>query len=86
MNVVLGRLVALQRPEIATLKAVGYAQRRDRAHYAGLVAVVLLPGAALGIAGGYWLGRLMLALYAGVFRFPEVGSAVGVALIATAIC
>jgi len=71
VNVVLGRLVTLQRPEIATLKAVGYGNGALRAHYAGLVAVVLLPGAALGVAGGYWLGRVMMGLYASVFRLPD---------------
>ncbi|HSD22478.1 MAG TPA: FtsX-like permease family protein, partial [Anaeromyxobacter sp.] len=85
VNMVLGRLVTLQRPEIATLKAVGYGNDAVRAHYAGLVAVVLLPGSALGIAGGYWLGRQMVELYATVFRFPGVRFDPSVALIAAAI-
>jgi putative ABC transport system permease protein len=69
---VLGRVITLQRPEIATLKAVGYGNGAVRAHFSGLVAVVLLPGTAMGLAGGWALGRLMLDLYASVFRFPDV--------------
>jgi putative ABC transport system permease protein len=85
VNMVLGRLITLQRPEIATLKAVGYGNGAVRAHYAGLVAVVLLPGSALGVAGGYWLGHLMLGLYASVFRFPDVRFEPSIALIAAGI-
>jgi putative ABC transport system permease protein len=85
VHVVLGRLVTLQRPEIATLKAVGYGNAAVRAHYAGLVAVVLLPASVLGIAGGYWLGHHMLELYASVFRFPFVRFDPGVALVGAAI-
>jgi putative ABC transport system permease protein len=85
VNVVLGRLVTLQRPEIATLKAVGYGNGAVRAHYAGLVAVVLLPASALGMAGGWWLGDLMMDLYASVFRFPGVRFAPSPGLVAAAI-
>ncbi|HEX2672927.1 MAG TPA: FtsX-like permease family protein, partial [Polyangiaceae bacterium] len=36
INLVLGRLISLQRPEIATLKAVGYSNREIARHYLGL--------------------------------------------------
>jgi putative ABC transport system permease protein len=82
---VLARLIALQRPEIATLKAVGYGNGALRAHFAGLVAAVLLPGSVLGLAGGWALGRLMLDLYASVFRFPDVRLDLTFAVVAGAI-
>jgi putative ABC transport system permease protein len=87
VNVVLGRLVTLQRPEIATLKAIGYRNGAIRAHFAGLVAVVLVPGAAIGLAAGVWLGDLMVDLYTTVFRFPDVRfeASLGVALGAIAM-
>lgn len=85
VNMVLGRLVTLQRPEIATLKAVGYGNRALRAHYAGLVAVVLVPGAALGLAGGRWMGEVVLGMYTRVFRFPSAGFELGASLAGTAI-
>ena len=85
VNMVLGRLIALQRPEIATLKAVGYGNGAMRAHYAGLVAVMLVPASVLGIAGGYGLGHWMLDLYASVFRLPGVRFDPSLALVAAAI-
>jgi putative ABC transport system permease protein len=72
INMVLSRLITLQRPEIATLKAVGYTNGEVARHYLGLVAIVMVPGAVLGVAGGWWLGRLVLGLYEGVFRFPDL--------------
>jgi putative ABC transport system permease protein len=72
INMVLARLVALQRPEIAALKALGYTNGEVARHYLGLVAVVMLPSALLGVGGGWWLGRLVLALYRSIFRFPAL--------------
>jgi putative ABC transport system permease protein len=72
LNLVLGRLIRLQRPEIATLKAIGYSSRQVALHYLRLVVAVLLPGSALGVAGGLALGRIVLGLYATSFRFPDL--------------
>lgn len=72
LNLVLGRLIRLQRPEIATLKAIGYSSRQVAVHYLGLVVAVLVPGCALGVLGGLALGRVVLGLYSTSFRFPEL--------------
>jgi putative ABC transport system permease protein len=85
INLVLGRLISLQRPEIAALKAMGYRNGELRRHYLGLVGVVLVPGAAVGILGGWLLGRLVLGLYATVFRFPDLTFRATPALVATAV-
>lgn len=85
VNMVLGRLIALQRPEIATLKAVGYTNREVAIHYLGLIAVVLLPGAALGLLLGRGLGGLVLGVYAKVFRLPELGFRMSPALVVQAL-
>lgn len=85
INLVLGRLIRLQRPEIATLKAVGYTNREITRHYLGLVVVVLAPGALVGLLGGYYLGRTVLGLYAGSFRFPELAFRLSAELVGTAI-
>ena len=72
LNVVLSRLVTLHRPQIATLKAVGYRDRDVGLHYLQLVSVVVLIGAVLGVVLGAYLGEAMLGLYTGeYFRFPE---------------
>lgn len=72
INMVLGRMIALQRPEIAALKAIGYTNMAIARHYLGLVAVVMVPAALLGTLGGWALGRKVLSLYATVFRFPSL--------------
>lgn len=70
LNVVLGRLVATQREQIATIKALGYGHRTIGLHYAKLAMVIVLLGAILGVAGGAWMGDAMTRLYARFFRFP----------------
>lgn len=85
INMVLGRLIALQRPEIAALKAVGYTNREVASHYLGLVAIVLLPGAALGVALGRWLGGAVLSIYATVFRLPDFEFRLTGSLVASAL-
>lgn len=72
IHLVLGRLISIQRPEIAALKAIGYTNREVARHYLLLVAVVLFPGALIGLLGGQILGHALLDLYASVFRFPDL--------------
>ena len=72
VHLVLGRLVNLQRGQIAALKALGYRDREVAQHYLALVSVVVSLGAVIGVASGAWLGRGMLALYLEFFRFSEV--------------
>ncbi|MEW6273391.1 MAG: FtsX-like permease family protein [Thermodesulfobacteriota bacterium] len=72
LNVVLGRIVTSQREQIATLKALGYADGRIALHYFSMAVVVVAVGAVLGTALGVWLGRLMTAQYTELFRFPRL--------------
>ena len=71
LNVVVSRLVATQREQIAALKALGYANRAIAAHYLQLVLVIVAAGLVLGTLLGDWLGRQLLGLYAEVFHFPR---------------
>lgn len=70
LNVVLTRLVATQRDEIAALKAFGYSDREVGVHYLQFALAAVLLGALLGIASGLWLGNAYTGLYRDVFRFP----------------
>lgn len=72
VNLVLSRLVHLQQPEIATLKALGYSNRQVGLHFLELVLVVGCLGALLGVLLGSWLGSAMLNLYAVYFKFPNL--------------
>ena len=71
LNVVVSRLVATQREQIAALKALGYRNRTIAAHYLKLVGAIVLLGGLLGVALGHWLGQAFLGLYAEVFHFPH---------------
>jgi putative ABC transport system permease protein len=72
LNVALGRLVTAQREQIAALKALGFPTTPIVLHYLKLVAVIVLFGSMLGIAGGIAFGRGMIFSYRGFFRFPEL--------------
>ncbi len=72
VNLVLGRLIRLQRHELATLKAVGYTNSEVGRHYFGLVLVVMIPGTLLGLLGGLVLGRFLMSAYGAIFRFHEL--------------
>lgn len=70
LNVVLSRLIELDRPQIATLKAIGYSDREVGQHYLELTLIITLLGATLGIGLGAWLGGHMTALYVTFYRMP----------------
>ncbi|HVU04973.1 MAG TPA: ABC transporter permease [Polyangiaceae bacterium] len=85
VNMVLGRLIANQRGEIAVLKAIGYTNLEVTRHYLWLVAVVMVPGGLLGVLGGVALGHFVLGLYAGIFRFPSLEFGISSPLVASAM-
>jgi putative ABC transport system permease protein len=70
LNVVLTRIVALERGQIASLKALGYSNGAVASHYLSLALLVAALGGLLGVAMGAWLGRGMTSLYTGFFHFP----------------
>lgn len=72
LNVALTRALALQRAQIAALKALGYANIAIGWHYLKWALVIGALGVALGIAAGVWLGHLIIGLYNKFFRFPEL--------------
>jgi len=70
LNVVLSRLVLVQRPQVAALKALGYSNREVAWHYVkGSLAIAGL-GAVLGVAAGAWFGWAMTRMYTLFFHFP----------------
>ncbi|HEY9064321.1 MAG TPA: ABC transporter permease, partial [Burkholderiaceae bacterium] len=71
LNVVVSRLVATQREQIAALKALGYPDLAIGWHYLKLVLLIVALGFALGIVVGDRLGTLYTGLYAEFFHFPS---------------
>src|SRR5262245_9923070 len=70
LNVALTRALALQRPQIAALKALGYTNRAIGWHYLKWAFVIGLVGVAIGTLGGGWLGSAIIDMYNVFFRFP----------------
>lgn len=85
IHLVLSRMVATQRQEIAVLKAFGYGNYSLGFHYLKLSFVVVLGGVVLGIAAGWYFGFKITALYMEFFRFPVLRFAPGPVVIGTAI-
>ncbi|CAL1240440.1 ABC transporter permease [Candidatus Methylocalor cossyra] len=70
LNVVVTRLVGMQRDQIAILKAFGYRDWQVGVHYGQWVSLIVALGLVLGLLAGLWLGDLMTAIYRDFFRFP----------------
>ena len=70
VNMVMGRIVTLERTEIGLLKALGYSDGAILFHYLLLSALVAVVGVALGFATGSWLSYELAELYANFFNFP----------------
>ena len=70
INMILSRLIALEREQIGLLKALGYGRFAVVWHYLKLVLVIASIGTLIGIVGGNWLGRALTRLYAEFYSFP----------------
>ncbi len=71
LNVVVSRLIALQREQIAILKAFGYSHVAIGWHYVKLVMLIALFGVTAGTALGAWFGQGLAHVYTQTtFRFP----------------
>jgi putative ABC transport system permease protein len=70
LNVALTRALALQRAQIAALKALGYDNVAIGWHYMKWALLIGALGVLIGIAAGGWLGSAIGELYNQFFRFP----------------
>ena len=85
LNIVLSRLVATQRDQIAVLKAFGYRHGTVAAHYLQFALVAVALGSVLGTAAGLWLGMLVNRMYVDFYRFPVLRFEAGPSVIGLAI-
>ncbi len=72
VSVTLSRLVSAQRPQIGTLKALGYRSRELAFHYAGFALIVTGFGVVGGLVLGHLFGQFMARTYADFYRFPTL--------------
>lgn len=70
LNVVVTRLVGLERGQIAALKAFGYGRVAIAWHYSKLVLLIVAAGVATGLAAGIWMGRAVSGIYRDFYSFP----------------
>jgi putative ABC transport system permease protein len=77
LHIVLLRVVATEREQIAVLKAFGYFDRDVALHYLGFAFAAVAVGVLIGVSVGYLLGAGYTAIYAEFFRFPELQYRVG---------
>jgi putative ABC transport system permease protein len=71
-NSVMSRQIALQREQIAMLKACGFSNRQVGTHYFKFSLAIVVVGVAIGTAAGILLGNKLVVMYHLFFRFPEL--------------
>jgi len=88
INIVLGRLVKLQREQLAVLRALGYGRWSLARHIGAFAGVVVVLGGVLGVLFGTWMGRGMTDLYRPFFDFPSLVFHIepDLAVLAVAVC
>jgi len=70
LNVVISRLIRLQREEVATLKAFGYSDFAVGMHFIKLVLLIVSLGVVIGIGVGIWMGKGMSDIYMEMYSLP----------------
>jgi putative ABC transport system permease protein len=69
---VMSRQIALQREQIAILKAFGFTNRTIGWHYVKFALVIVVVGTSLGTIGGFLFGLKLVDMYHLFFRFPQL--------------
>ena len=69
-NMVLARLITVERSEIGLLKAFGYRGRDIGWHYVKLTIAIAGLGILIGCVAGYWFGLSITRVYADFYKFP----------------
>ncbi len=69
-NLVVARMIAIERSEIGLMKAFGYSNLEVGWHYAEMVIAMTAVGIVLGWAVGASLGQVVTQNYAEFYRFP----------------
>jgi len=85
LNVVLSRIVHLQREQLAVLRALGYTRGALARHVLALAAVITIAGVAVGLALGRWFAGVVTALYGTFFHFPLLEVSLDARLIAVSV-
>ncbi len=71
-NSVMSRQIALQREQIAMLKACGFSNAQVGTHYFKFSLAIVVVGVGVGTAGGITFGHRLVEMYHLFFRFPQL--------------
>jgi putative ABC transport system permease protein len=71
-NSVMSRQIALQREQIAMLKACGFSNAQVGAHYFKFSLAIVVVGIGVGAVGGITLGQRLVEMYHLFFHFPQL--------------
>jgi len=85
LNVVVSRLISLEREQIAGLKAFGYSNFSVGLHYSKLVLMIVSIGVLGGIGAGAWMGKGMSNIYREFYSFPFMNYVLNPEVIITVI-
>ncbi|WP_373018783.1 ABC transporter permease [Thiomicrorhabdus sp.] len=85
LNVVVSRLISLEREQIAVLKAFGYSNFDVGLHYSKLVLMIVALGIVMGTGFGIWMGKGLSALYMNIYSLPYMFYILHPKVIATSI-
>ncbi|MDG6773171.1 FtsX-like permease family protein [Thiomicrorhabdus sp. ZW0627] len=85
LNVVISRLISLEREQIAVLKAFGYSNFDVGLHYSKLVLMIVTLGILIGTGFGIWMGKGLSNLYMDVYSLPYMYYVLHPQVIATSI-
>ncbi|MEJ8572489.1 ABC transporter permease [Microbaculum marinum] len=85
INMILSRLVALEREQIGLMKALGYRSMAIGSHYLKFVAAIAAIGVVIGGIAGTWLGFGLTRLYGSFYHFPFLVFLWGADIYATAV-
>ncbi|QDV58170.1 ABC transporter permease [Rosistilla oblonga] len=72
LNIVISRIIAQQREQIAALKAFGYTHVEVGLHYLHMVLVISLTGTVIGAGLGFWMSANIVHLYEEFYKFPQL--------------
>ena len=70
VNIIISRLITLQRGQVATLKALGYTNNEVSFHYLKIIMVMVISGTIPGVFLGGYIGTLLTESYKKFFHFP----------------
>ncbi len=85
LNVVLSRIVHLQREQLAVLRALGYTRGALARHVLAFASVITVGGVVVGLGLGRWFAGAITKLYATFFHFPVLEAGLDATIVGVSV-